>query len=129
MKGGGDVATWVTVQKLLRRHPLCKNRHNSLPKSGGVGDVLTEESIVKSSRKPAALWHLGRCWMLAVPVGGLAKRARCNSDSPTQNLGQAKGHVEQAIAVIAVHRKKRNGDPGIRICTGCPFLEHWAPGN
>ena len=47
----------------------------------------------------------------------------------TQKLGQAKAHVEQAVAVIAVHRKKRNGDPDIRICTGCPFLVHWAPGN
>jgi hypothetical protein len=46
-----------------------------------------------------------------------------------KKLGQAKGDVEQAAAVVAVHREKRNGDPDIRICTGCPFLVHWAPGN
>ena len=46
-----------------------------------------------------------------------------------KKLGQAKDHVEQAVAVIAVDRKKLNGDPDIRICTGCPFLVHWAPGN
>ena len=34
-----------------------------------------------------------------------------------KKLGQAKDDVEQAAAVVAVHREKRNDDPDIRICT------------